>query len=188
MLDGRHACRYQKRASLWLSWPRRSASWTEKSKSSERRGAGDYATGGGASREVRTDSRGMLPWRGPPAGASNAPAPTDRPTVLATLHLTTCEGKRHPISNVLFASSRPDIFLSPGHKSSGQARRASAIDPPAPGGVPVPSLNHQHLQCRGKMRAQIESEAYELGIQGGGEEGGVFASIEETKCTLQNIG
>ena len=86
--------------------------------------------------------------------------PADRPGN-TTLHLTTCEVKRHPISNVLFASSRPDIFPSSGHKSSGQARRASAIDPrqcQEECQCPLPSLIHQHRQCRGKMRAQIESE------------------------------
>ena len=65
--------------SLWLSLPRRSASRTEESKRSyvEERCRGLCYRW---SREGRTDSRGMLPWRGPPAGASNAPAPTGRPS------------------------------------------------------------------------------------------------------------
>ena len=84
-------------------------------------------------------------------------------------------------------TTRPlPIFRSQKQWPLGQARRASAIDPrqcQEECQCPLPSLIHQHRQCRGKMRAQIESEAYVLGIQGGEEEGGVFASIEETECT-----
>ena len=82
-------------------------------------------------------------------------------------------------------TTRPlPIFRSQKQWPLGQARRASAIDPrqcQEECQCPLPSLIHQHRQCRGKMRAQIESEAYVPGIQGGEEEGGVFASIEETE-------
>ena len=69
--------------------------------------------------------------------------PADRPGN-TTLHLTTCEVKRHPISNVLFASSRPDLFPSSGHKSSGHlARRGGPVR-----SIPASARRSASAHCR----------------------------------------
>ena len=111
---------------------------------------------------------------------------SDRPTVLATLHYTSLHARRGGIQFQMSSSRRHDQTSSHLQVTKAVAGRGGPVRSTirqVPGGVPVPSLNHQHRQCRGKMRAQIESEAYVLGVQGGEEEAGIFASIEETECT-----
>ena len=74
---------------------------------------------------------------------SGSDRPADRPGN-TTLHLTTCEVKRHPISNVLFASSRPDLFPSSGHKSSGHlARRGGPVR-----SIPASARRSASAHCR----------------------------------------
>ena len=93
---------------------------------------------------------------------------SDRPTARPSWqHYTTPHHMRgEEASNfkcpLRVVTTRPlPIFRSQKQWPLGQARRASAIDPrqcQEECQCPLPSLIHQHRQCRGKMRAQIESE------------------------------